>query len=148
MRVLTLAVICVVAALGQEIPVNYPTAHGHRFISMSFDNFQEHVFEVTDHGAAVKMKGIRLGQFLRAAGWARQARSEGESYQVRIEGRGHAATFDLSQVEPGSLNKLVILVRERDGKRVPWEDRPLLVVTDGEGAVIETIAGVISVRVF
>jgi hypothetical protein len=148
MRVLALAAICVTAALGQEIPANYPTAHGHRFISMSLDNFQEHVLEVTDHGVAVKMKGIRLGQFLRAAGWARQARSEEESYQVRIEGRGRAATFDLAQLERGSLNKLVILVRERDGKRIPWEDRPLLVVTDGEGAVIETIAGVISVRVF
>jgi hypothetical protein len=138
----------VLAALAQEIPVNYPSTHGVRFVSLSLDGFPEHVYEVQDHGATVKMKGLRLGHFLRAAGWERYARSEGTSYRVRIQGRGHAATFDLADIEHGSFRQQVLLVRERDGKRIPWEDRPLLVVIDEDGVVTETVPGVISVRVF
>lgn len=151
MRTLKLALasaFCILAALGQEIPVNYPSTHGYRFVSMSLDGFGEHVFEVKDHGVTVKIRGILFGQFLRAAGWERYARSDGTSYRVRIEGRGRHATFDLTELEPGSLSMRALLIRERDGKRVRWEDRPLLVVVDDDGAVIEKISGVISVRVF
>ena len=148
MRLLQLAAVStlwVLPTLAQEIPVNYPTAHGHRFVSMSLDNFHEHVFEVKDHGVAVKMKGILLGQFVRAAGWRRYAQNEETSYQVRVEGRGRAATFGLNDLDFG---KRVLLIRERDGKRIPWEDRPLLVVIDDDAIVTEIIPGVISVRVF
>jgi hypothetical protein len=147
-KLAALSAFSVLAALAQEIPVNYPTLHGHRFISMSLDNFHEHVFDVMDHGVAVRMKGLRIGQFLRAAGWGRYARTEGTSYRVRIQGRGRAATFDLAGIEHGSFHQQVLLIRERDGKRIPWEDRPLLVVIDENGVVTETIPGVLSVRVF
>ena len=147
-KLAVLSALAIVPALAQEIPVNYPTLHGYRFISMSLDNFPEHVYEVKDHGVAVKMKGLRFGQFLRAAGWGRTARTEGTSYQVRIQGRGRAATFDLADVEHSSFRRQVLLIRERDGKRVPWEDRPLLVVIDENLTVTETIPGVLSVRVF
>jgi hypothetical protein len=146
-RLAALIAFSALAALAQEIPVNYPSAHGHRFVSMSLDNIQEHVFEVKDHGVVVKMKGILVGQFLRAAGWERYARSEGTSYRVRITGRGRSATFDLAELEPGTLSKRALLIRERDGKRIPWDDRPLLVVVDDD-SVTETIGGVISVRAF
>ena len=147
LKLAALSTLSVLIALAQEIPVNYPSAHGIRFVSMSLDNIQEHVFEVKDHGVAVKMKGILFGQFLRAAGWGRYARNEGTSYRVRITGRGRSATFDPTELEPGSLGKRALLIRERDGKRVPWDDRPLLVVIDDD-AVTETIPGVLSIRVF
>ena len=144
-KLAALSAFSVLIALAQEIPVNYPTTHGHRFVSMSLENFHEHVFEVKDHGLAVKMKGILLGQFVRAAGWRRYARNEETTYQVRVEGRARAATFDLSELDSG---KRVLLIRERDGKRIPWDDRPLLVVIDYDAIVTETIPGIISVRVF
>ena len=144
-KLTALSACSVLIALAQEIPVNYPSAHGVRFVSMSLDNFHEHVFEVKDHGVVVKMKGILLGQFVRAAGWRRYARNEETSYQVRVEGRGRAATFDLNELDFG---KRVLLIRERDGKRIPWNDRPLLVVIDDDAAVTETISRVISVRIF
>jgi len=147
-KLAVLSALSIVAALAQEIPVNYPTLHGHRFISMSLDNFHEHVFEVKDHGVAVKMKGILFGQFLRAAGWGRTARTEGTSYQVRITGRGRALTFDLADIEHGSFRQQVLLIRERDGKPIPWDDRPILVVIDDDDAVTDTLPGVLSVRVF
>jgi hypothetical protein len=140
---------CALAAFGQSIPVNFPSLHGYRHILVSLDGFNEHLFPVTDHGVAVEMKGILLGQFLWTAGWGHAAPPDGDRsrYWVRVEGSAGAALFTLPEVEPGSLNKRALLIRERSGKRVPWEEAPLLVVVNGDGVVTETIKGVLSIRV-
>jgi hypothetical protein len=151
MRIVKLAAssaFCVLAALGQSIPVNFPTLHGHRFVLLSLDGFPEHVFPVKDHGVEVEMKGILLARFLWTAGWGHPPPDGDRSrFRVRVEGSGKAATFTLAELEPGSLEKRVLLVRERDGKRVPWGEAPLLVVVDEDGVVTETIKGVLSIRV-
>ncbi len=144
---------CVLAALGQSIPVNFPSLHGYRFVSIDLDGFPAHayhVFEVKDHGVAVTMKGLLLERFLWAAGWdpERRPKNEISRYRVRVQGRGEAVTLGLDEILGGSLSKRAMLIRERNGKRVPWDDRPLLVVVDGDGTAIQTISGVLSVRVF
>lgn len=151
MRALKLAASCafsVLAALGQTIEVNYPSNNGYRFVRITLDGFQEHVFEVTEHGVPVKMKGILLERFLWTAGWDHRPQSERPRTRVRVEGGGHAATFALAEIEPGSLRKRVLLIRERDGRRVRAEECPLLVAVDGDNAVIQTISGVTGIRVF
>ncbi len=135
-------VLSVLAALGQRIPVNYPSEHGYRFVRISLDGFQEHLFEATEKGSTVEMKGILLSQFLRAAGWNRYW--DDERYRVTVQGRGRPATFTLPECR--SLSG-PLLIRVRNGKRVPWEDRPLLVVIGRDGVVVETIPGVVSVRI-
>ncbi|HEY1204715.1 MAG: hypothetical protein ABSH46_15415 [Bryobacteraceae bacterium] len=151
MRALKLAASCafsVLVALGQTIAVNYPSNHGYRFVRITLDGFREHVFDVTDHGVAVRMKGILLERFLWTAGWDHRPESERPRTRVRVEGGGHAATFNLDEIVPGSFRKRGLLIRERDGKPLPQEECPLLVVLDDHGAVIQTIRGVTGIRVF
>jgi len=150
-------VLCAVAACGQpackqlsartekKIRVNYPSRTGERFVNLTLYGFQQYTYDVDDHGAAIQVVGFSLERFLWAAGW--DYTHNAERYTVQVDGiGGKRATFPMPEIQPGFLDKIVVLVMDRNCQALSYAETPTLVVAV-DGVVTKTVRGVWRINV-